>query len=90
LARLATQQHGVVARRQLLALGFGEEAIKVRCDSGRLSNLHREVFTVGHRRLNQRSYWWGAVLAYGDKTLLSHQSGAALWGFARQRRGPWT
>ncbi len=87
LARLATQQHGVVARRQLVALGFGEEAIKVRCDSGRLSHLHREVFMVGHQRLNQRSYWWGAVLAYGDEALLSHRSAAALWGFARQRRG---
>lgn len=87
MARLATRQHGVVALRQLLALGFGEEAVKARLDTERLGAVHRGVYTVGHRRLSQRSYWWAAVLAYGDRALLSHRSGAALWGLARQRPG---
>jgi predicted transcriptional regulator of viral defense system len=88
LARLATRQHGVVARRQLAALGFGEEAIKLRLDAGRLQRIHREVYAVGHRRLTHRSYWWAAVLAYGDEALLSHRSAAALWGLVRPRAGP--
>jgi len=88
LSRLATRQHGVVARRQLLALGFGEEAIKLRVEAARLGALHREVFWVGHARVPQRGYWWAAVLAYGDESLLSHRSAAALWGIARWRGRP--
>jgi very-short-patch-repair endonuclease len=76
-----------VARRQLAALGFGEEAIKLRLGAGRLQQIHREVYAVGHRRLTHRSYWWAAVLAYGDEALLSHRSAAALWGLARRRAG---
>jgi predicted transcriptional regulator of viral defense system len=87
LAALATRQHGVVARRQLAALGFGEEAIKVRLATGRLAALHRGVYAVGHRRISQRGWWWAAVLAYGDRALLSHRSAAALWGL-RRPRGP--
>jgi very-short-patch-repair endonuclease len=83
LAELATRQHGVVARRQLLALGFGNEAIKLRLDAGRLSTIHREVYAVGHRRVGRRGHWWAAVLAYGDGALLSHRTAAALWGLAR-------
>ena len=86
LTELATQQHGVVARRQLLALGFGDEAIKLRLEAGRLSALHEEVYAVGHRRVSRRGYWWAGVLAYGDGALLSHRSAAELWGFGRQRR----
>ena len=85
LARLADRQHGVVARGQLLALGFGDEAIKLRLDAMRLHALHREVFAVGHTRLSEAGRRWAAVLAYGDTALLSHRSAAALWGLARQR-----
>lgn len=85
VARLATRQHGVVARRQLLALGYGEEAIKLRLDAGRLHPLHREVFALGHPRISETGRRWAAVLAYGDEALLSHRSAAALWGLARQR-----
>lgn len=85
LARLATRQHGVISRHQLLALGFGDEAIKVRLDSMRLHALHREVFAVGHTCIGEAGRRWAAVLAYGEEALLSHRSAAALWGLARQR-----
>jgi very-short-patch-repair endonuclease len=85
LSRLATRQYGVVARHQLLSLGFGNEAIKLRLDSGRLHAVHREVFAVGHPRIPEPGRRWAAVLAYGKGTLLSHRSAAALWGLARQR-----
>lgn len=87
LARLATRQHGVVARRQLLAFGFGNEAIKLRLDVMRLQAVHREVFAVGHSRIAEAGRRWAAVLAYGDEALLSHRSAAALWGLTRQRPG---
>lgn len=80
---MATRQHGVVARRQLLALGFDEDGIKLRLDSGRLQALHGEVYAVGHSRISQHGRWLAAVLAYGDTALLSHRSAAALWGIEK-------
>lgn len=88
MERLATSQHGVVALWQLIILGFGIRAVERRIRDGRLNQLHRNVYAVGHRRSTQRSFWWAAVLAYGDESLLSHCSAAALWGLARQRPGP--
>jgi hypothetical protein len=88
LATLATRQHGVVALSQLRDLGFGIDAIKARCAQDRLRALHREVFMVGHRRLNQRGRWWAAVLAYGPGAALSHRSAAVLWGIRSARPGP--
>jgi very-short-patch-repair endonuclease len=87
MAQLATRQHGVVGLSQLTALGFGIRAIERRIRDGRLHQVHRNVYAVGHTRLSQRSFWWAAVLAYGDSALLSHRSAAALWGLLRQRAG---
>ena len=88
MARLAFAQHGVVNLSQLIGLGFGVRAVERRVRDGRLLKIHREVFAVGHRRLTQHSYWWAAVLAYGDQALLSHRSAAALWELARPRSSP--
>jgi very-short-patch-repair endonuclease len=88
LARLATRQHGVVAHRQLLDLGFGVRWIERRLQEGRFSAVHLSVYAIGHGRLSRRSHWWAAVLAYGQGTVLSHATGAALWGFQRPRMGP--
>jgi very-short-patch-repair endonuclease len=88
LARLATRQHGVVARHQLQSLEFGTKAIKTALAEGRLSPLHEEVYAVGHTRISQRGYWWAAVLAYGPGALLSHRTAAVLWRFQRHQRGP--
>jgi very-short-patch-repair endonuclease len=88
MERLATEQHGVVALWQLVMLGFGTRAVERRVRDGRLNQLHRNVYAVGHRRSTQRSFWWGAVLAYGNESLLSHRSAAALWELSRQRAGP--
>jgi very-short-patch-repair endonuclease len=88
MAKLANNQHGVVALRQLATRGFGVRAVERRLRDGRLHQLHRDVYAVGHTRVSQRGFWWAAVLAYGDEALLSHRSGAVLWGLARQRAGP--
>jgi very-short-patch-repair endonuclease len=88
MARLAFAQHGVVSLSQLIGLGFGVRAVERRVRDGRLLKIHREVFAVGHRRLSQRSYWWAAILAYGDQALLSHRSAAALWELAKPRSSP--
>jgi very-short-patch-repair endonuclease len=72
-------QHGVVARRQLLALGFSSRAIKHRVAKGRLHPLHRGVYAVGRRGLSRHGHWMAAVLACGPGARLSHTSAGALW-----------
>jgi len=69
-------------------MGFGDEAVKARLDQARLLHIHGQVYAVGHNRLNQKSYWWAAVLAYRSGTVLSHQTAATLWEVQRQRNGP--
>jgi predicted transcriptional regulator of viral defense system len=85
LATLAGRQYGVVGRRQLVELGFGDEAIKSALASGRLHPLHREAYAVGHRVIVKRGKWLAAVLAMRPEAFLSHESAAALWGLAGDR-----
>jgi hypothetical protein len=80
IAELAERQHGVVARRQLLALGLGRGAIGRRLQAKRLHLIHRGVYAVGHRRLSRMGWWMAAVLACGPDAVLSHRSAAVLWG----------
>ena len=78
LAKLAARQHGVVARHQLLALGFSSQAIKTLVARERLHSIHRAVFAVGHTRLRVQGRWMAAVLACGESAVLSHGDAAAL------------
>ena len=80
VARIAERQHGVVDLDQLRDAGLRIGAINSRVRSGRLHRLHTRVFAVGHARLSRQGRWSAAVLALGDRALLSHVSAAALWG----------
>jgi Protein of unknown function (DUF559) len=84
---LAGRQHGVVARRQLLGLGFNAREIEHRVARGRLHVVMRGVYAVGWPRLTQGRRWMAAVLASGEGAMLSHRSAAALWGIGREQRG---
>ena len=77
---LAERQHGVVARQQLLALGFSASAIEHRVSRGRLHPVWRGVYAIGRPQLTMHGRWMGAVLACGPKAAVSHESAAALWG----------
>jgi hypothetical protein len=79
MASLAARQHGVVARQQLVELGFGRSAIERRLLAGRLHRVHRGVYAVGHPRLSHLGRLMAAVLACGSDAVLSHHSAAALW-----------
>jgi hypothetical protein len=84
---LAGRQHGVVARRQLLALGFNAREIEHRVGRGRLHPVMRGVYAVGWPKLTPKRRWMAAVLACGKGALLSHRSAAALWEIATERHG---
>jgi predicted transcriptional regulator of viral defense system len=82
---LAGRQHGIVARRQLLELGFSAEAIEHRIAKGRLHPVRRGVYAVGWPEMTRKRRWMAAVLACGEGAALSHRSAGALWGIARER-----
>lgn len=88
LAQLAEQQHSVLTRAQLVAAGLGPRTIRRRVESARLRLVHRGVYAFGSGQLSRRGRWMAAVLACGEGAMLSHRSGAALWGFVRPQRGP--
>jgi len=80
IAALAARQHGVVAARQLKALGLARQTIADRVATGRLHRVHRGVYAVGHPVLGGHGRWMAAVLACGPRAALSHASAGALWG----------
>jgi very-short-patch-repair endonuclease len=84
--KLASNQHGVVSRAQLLDLGLTENEIKTRVARGRLHRLWRGVYAVGRPQLTRHGWWMGAVLSCGPSAVLSHGSAAALW--AIRAKGP--
>lgn len=87
MAELAGQQCGVVARRQVLGLGFGADAIAHRLAVGRLHPVFAGVYAVGHSAIGREGRWMGAVLASGEKAVLSHRSAACLWGLRIEAPG---
>jgi predicted transcriptional regulator of viral defense system len=86
LAELAAKQHGVVATRQLDAVGLGRNAVAQAAKSGRLHRVHRGVYAVGHRRLTWHGRCMAAVLA-AYPSVASHLSAAWLWDLLRSRPG---
>jgi hypothetical protein len=79
IGALATQQHGSVARWQLTELGLTPQHIAYRIQIGRLVRIFRGVYAVGHPRLTREGWWMAAVLASGERAVLSHGDAAALW-----------
>src|SRR5918999_5997232 len=75
---IAGAQHGVVARWQLLAAGIPSHAIDHRLKTWHLIAIHPGVYAAGHGSLSRRGQWLTAVLAGGERAMLSHRSAAAL------------
>jgi very-short-patch-repair endonuclease len=86
LWKLAREQHGVVARAQLLESGLGADGIKHRVARGRLHPVRRGVYAVGRRDLGHEGRWMAAVLSCGPSAVLSHGSAAALWQIGAERQ----
>jgi very-short-patch-repair endonuclease len=70
--------HGVAGRDQLLAAGISAAAINARVDARWLRPMHRGVYAVGPVQ-SKEAPEMAAVLACGDRAVLSHRSAAVLW-----------
>lgn len=74
IAKLASRQAGVVARRQLLDLGISDGAISRRLGRGSLRALRPGVYAAGHEALASDGRLVAALLAMGSGAVLSHHS----------------
>jgi Transcriptional regulator, AbiEi antitoxin/Protein of unknown function (DUF559) len=88
IAVLAGRQHGYVSRPQLLKLGLTPKAIRWRVQTGWLIPVYAGVYAVGYVRRTPVARSAAAVLACGDKAVLSHGSAASLWGFSKHWDAP--
>ena len=77
LFALAQSQHGVVATRQLLALGMSRGRVSTLTARGWLRPLHRGVYLVGPIH-GPRARLVAATLALGERAFVSHRSAGEL------------
>jgi len=84
---LTRRQHGVVTRRQLIALGMPPATIRARLEVGRLHRLGRGVYAVGRPDVGRLGHLMAATLACGPGARLSHRSAAELWRIASKAAG---
>jgi hypothetical protein len=79
VAALADRQHTMVAHRQLLELGVGQDAIEYRVHVGQLREVFTGVYTIASPELPGVGRLHAAVLSCGPGAVLSHRSAAHLW-----------
>jgi predicted transcriptional regulator of viral defense system len=88
VAWIASRQHGVVTRSQLLAAGISARSIEKRLDKGSLIRVHRGVYRVGHVAPSLEADYMAAVLACGERAVLSGRAAARLLGLIRNSPAP--
>jgi hypothetical protein len=80
IAAVAAKQFGYITRAQLLSIGLGSRAIDYRIAAGRLIPVYAGVYAVGHVNITPLGRATAAVLACGERAVLSYGSAASLWG----------
>jgi hypothetical protein len=78
VARIASRQHGVVTRPELLAAGMSASGIRRRVAKGVLLTEHRGVYRVGHRAPSVKAQYLAAVRACGEHAVLSGRAAGYL------------
>jgi predicted transcriptional regulator of viral defense system len=88
LDHLARRQAGVVARRQLLAVGWSSSRLHRAVARGRLVQVVRGVYRVAGAPWSRAAAQHAAILMAGDGAVLARWSAAELHGIAEPKRGP--
>lgn len=81
---LASRQRGLVARSQLITIGFSTQQIEQRLTDLDLIRMIRGVYSLGDGPVTQETRWLAAVLAHPG-CVVSHRSATALWGLEAPR-----
>jgi very-short-patch-repair endonuclease len=82
IARTATRQNGALTRKQLVKAGLDDSGVDRRARNGLLHRIHRGVYVLGHEAFAQYACESAALLAAGERAVVSHATAASLWGFA--------
>jgi hypothetical protein len=77
-----------VTRAQLLGAGVTDEEIKQRLRRGTLLRVHRGVYRVGHRAPSVEARYLAAVVACGDRAVLSGRAAGHLLGILKGSAPP--
>src|SRR3954469_19424694 len=88
IGRLATSQHGVVTRAQLLNAGLTRHQIEHRLLLGAPLCVHRGVYRVGHRAPSVEAHYLAAVFACGAEARLTGPAGGHLFGLLKGSAPP--
>ncbi len=88
VARRAAQQHGVVHRRQAVALGMTRRQIQDRLSSGLFVPVHQGVYRLAANPPSWIQDVTAACLAAGDGAVASHRAAALLWGLRGIEEAP--
>ena len=83
--RLARLQERLVTHAQLVALGYGPEAIRHRIAVGRLHPIRPGVYAVGAPWITARGERFAAVLACGPGAAASDETAGVEWGIRPDR-----
>lgn len=79
IAAIATEQHGVITRAQLLAEGVSKSTISRWLSSGRLFRLHPCVFAVGHAAPSRMGLMLAALFASSDRAAIARRTSLEVW-----------
>ncbi len=85
IAVIATRDHGVVARRELLDAGLSSSAIGRRVAKGALIPEYDGVYRVGHRAPSQEASYMAATKAGGPGTYIANRAAAHALGLVKGR-----
>jgi very-short-patch-repair endonuclease len=80
LSQLSARQHGVIARRQLLEVGFDSRRLRTALASGWMELATPRVVRVTSAPRTLAQELTTAILHVGNGALLSHASALAWWG----------
>lgn len=76
--RVASRQHGVVTRQQLLRAGLSPARVDRWIGASHLHPIHRGVYALGRPDISHEGRWMAATLAAGPCSLISHADAAKL------------
>ena len=83
---LVTRQSGMVARRQLLALGLDADRVRNQVAGGRWLPRSPRVLSTTTGELTWRQRCWLGVLHAGPQSLIGGLTSAGIWGLERWAR----
>jgi very-short-patch-repair endonuclease len=88
IGRIASRQHGVVTRAQLLDAGVSDKELRGRMERKALLRVHPGVYRVGHRAPSIEARYHAAVRACGAGAVLSGEAAGYLWSLLKGSAPP--